>query len=554
MQRPFIFIPRRPCLFAVIQTAVLLACFLWCSSSLPAEENETAKPEPFRLDLVPDDALGVFALRPAQLLAEPAFKPARALIAEEQKENPGFARAGLLPADLQSVMAIYLPLQPGKREQRLYQYAVVVQTGPVLKRELLQQRISQPNSVETSYRGKSFRTSSSPAGKSLLFLDDHTFILADQDSALKRVIDQQQNPQGQKWKKRLQAMASKSMAGGVDVSLLRSLSGAGQMDPLTQRVLAWPMLAPLWQNTEIATLGITVQKELSLELTFEQKNDSAQIKQSLEGLLLLGINTIRQFQITRTKMKRPLRPEQEAYLKELEQFLTETQVTQNNTRVTFASSINQGLLSQMVELTIPAFLQARAAARRARSQNNIKLIMLALHSYFLDHGHFPPAVVLGPDGKTPHSWRVELLPYLDQQALYDKYRLNEPWDSPHNLKIAETVVPVFHCPGSKKPANSSYFVIVGNETAFGKKEGVSLKEMTGGTNQAIAVVEAERDVPWTRPEDITYDGKKVPKFGGYHPGGFLVGMSDGSVKFISDLLDDAALKTLLSIKESLPER
>ncbi|MEQ9071442.1 MAG: DUF1559 domain-containing protein, partial [Gimesia chilikensis] len=246
---------------------------------------------------------------------------------------------------------------------------------------------------------------------------------------------------------------------------------------------------------------------------------------------------------------RPLPPPLNLQFKLIEEALSSAQVTQDKKQVRFSLSLNDETCAQLIALTVPAVMQARAAARRSVAKNNIKQIMLALHNYHDRYGHFPPAVVMGPDGKTPHSWRVELLPYLDQQTLYDQYRMNEPWDSEHNRKIAETVVPVFQNPGSKKPANSAYFAVVGDGTAFGNKQGVSFKDITDGTSNTIAIVEADRDIPWTKPEDINYDGKKLPKFGGFHQGGYNVGICDGSVKFISEQINKETLKFLLLIAD-----
>ncbi|MDB5391879.1 MAG: hypothetical protein JWM11_7525, partial [Planctomycetaceae bacterium] len=66
----------------------------------------------------------------------------------------------------------------------------------------------------------------------------------------------------------------------------------------------------------------------------------------------------------------------------------------------------------------------------AQSTANLKRLMLALHHYREQHEHFPPATILGRDGKGKvlHSWRVEILPQLGQQKLYDEYHFDEPWD------------------------------------------------------------------------------------------------------------------------------
>ncbi|MBL4883335.1 MAG: DUF1559 domain-containing protein [Planctomycetaceae bacterium] len=184
--------------------------------------------------------------------------------------------------------------------------------------------------------------------------------------------------------------------------------------------------------------------------------------------------------------------------------------------------------------------------------NNLRNINVALLDFRTKNGHFPPAVVMGPDGKTPYSWRVALLPFLDQAALYKQYRLNEPWDSEHNMKLAKVVVPVYHNPNDDKPTNSSYFAVVGKNTLFGNTEGSRFRDITDGVSNVIALVEAKRDIPWTKPEDIKYDGEKIPKFGGFHHGGFSVVLCDGSVKFISEKIDEKVLHELLQINDGQP--
>ena len=78
--------------------------------------------------------------------------------------------------------------------------------------------------------------------------------------------------------------------------------------------------------------------------------------------------------------------------------------------------------------------------------------------------------------------------------------------------------------------------------------------ITDGTSNTILVVEAERDIPWTKPEDIAYDpDKPLPKFGGRPlpagisgANGFLASFADGSVRFISDTTDEVTLRALIT--------
>ena len=77
------------------------------------------------------------------------------------------------------------------------------------------------------------------------------------------------------------------------------------------------------------------------------------------------------------------------------------------------------------------------------TEEKLQQIVLGLYGYEFAHEHFPPAVVIGPDGKTPHSWRVEILPYLHRKDLFEQYRLDEPWDSPANKKVLDQIPDVF---------------------------------------------------------------------------------------------------------------
>ncbi len=97
--------------------------------------------------------------------------------------------------------------------------------------------------------------------------------------------------------------------------------------------------------------------------------------------------------------------------------------------------------------------------------NRLKQLVLAMHNYHDVYKHFPPAAVMGPDGKTPHSWRVELLPLLEGEALYREYQMNEPWDSPANKKVLDKMPAVFRSPfDDPKSTKSGYYVFTGPGT------------------------------------------------------------------------------------------
>ena len=89
-------------------------------------------------------------------------------------------------------------------------------------------------------------------------------------------------------------------------------------------------------------------------------------------------------------------------------------------------------------------------AERARSMNNLRQLMLALHNYHDAHGHFPTDI-RDKDGKPLLSWRVHILPYIEQENLYRQFKLDEPWDSEHNKKLVKSMPKVFAVRGRPTP-------------------------------------------------------------------------------------------------------
>jgi len=198
---------------------------------------------------------------------------------------------------------------------------------------------------------------------------------------------------------------------------------------------------------------------------------------------------------------------------------------------------------------------------RSVTVRNLTRLMVAMYEYCDVHEHFPPAVILGKDGtgKVPHSWRVELLPFLGQQELYDQYHFDEAWDSEHNKSLLAKMPAVFRSPlDEPDSANSSYFGVVADVLKPRPKgmcflwpsDGARLWDIRDGTKHTIALVEAKRDIPWTKPVDIAYQADRpLPKFGGWFADGFHAGYADGTVKFVLAGNDERTIRNLLTISD-----
>jgi hypothetical protein len=198
---------------------------------------------------------------------------------------------------------------------------------------------------------------------------------------------------------------------------------------------------------------------------------------------------------------------------------------------------------------IPAIQKAREAANRAQTANNLRLIGQAMQQYLSIHGSFPPASVYGHDGKPLYSWRVLLLPYLKQEKLYEQFRLDEPWDSPHNIRLLSQMPRVYRHPGD--PAGESshtvYQAIVGKGAAFEGSRGLERRDFTDGISRTILVAEAAQAVPWSKPADLIYspDGP-LPRFGERSSDGFSALFADGSYQMIPRETREPILRALLT--------
>jgi prepilin-type processing-associated H-X9-DG protein len=205
--------------------------------------------------------------------------------------------------------------------------------------------------------------------------------------------------------------------------------------------------------------------------------------------------------------------------------------------VTSAIGCTFVFLAFLIALLLPAVQAAREAARRVQCVNNLKQIGLAMHNFNSSNDHFPPAAITGPEGKPLLSWRVAILPYIEQQELYNQFHLDEPWDSPHNMALLGRRPRTYACPSSGDIGNdatlTTYQVLVGPGTMFEDGKGTSIASIRDGTSNTLLVVESDDPIPWTQPEDLHYDPKApLPPMGSKHPGGFNALFADGSVKFL----------------------
>ncbi len=206
----------------------------------------------------------------------------------------------------------------------------------------------------------------------------------------------------------------------------------------------------------------------------------------------------------------------------------------------------------LIALLLPAVQSAREAARRAQCTNNLKQIGLAMHNHHDVQDGFPALAIVDKTGKPLLSWRVAILPYIEQQALYNKFKLDEPWDSPNNKELLQYMPQTYACPSllpASGPGMTTYRAFSGKGTLLEPDRLTRMNEVLDGTSNTLMVVESTDAVPWTKPDDIPFDDAPQARVlgpGSSHPGGFNALMTDGALRFIKSSVSPQVLRALVT--------
>ena len=174
-------------------------------------------------------------------------------------------------------------------------------------------------------------------------------------------------------------------------------------------------------------------------------------------------------------------------------------------------------------------------------KQNLRQIAKALNSYAADYGTYPPAVTYDAKGQAMHSWRVLILPYLNERKLYESYDMTKPWNAGENSHLQAQMPSVFMSPANTNVAvgESNYMLITGPGTLFppNAKPG-NPNQIPDGAGNTILVVETNNRISnWIEPVDL--DVSKLPArvgmlggIGGTHKEGATAAYADGQAVFI----------------------
>ncbi len=492
---------------------------------------------------IPADTAIIAVARPAELLTKPEIAKFAASIEPLKRIETDM---GIKPADLEQVTMLWTFSAP-QPEPRLQRPLLGEPAGIIVrfKREIDMKAIItklSPNVKEATFGDVTyFRPEHAPFA--FASPNARTVVAGPEPFLFRMLVAKPGTSDRSLWAPAFNAVKRGQFAVGVDATtVLAQIRAAGPAgEPAAAKLGAF---APLLERATAYAIGVDGSQNLSVDgvVSCVSPDGAQQVADTLKASITLGRNTLTSLR-TQT---RQMPPQAKLFADLGLPFLEKSTVTVEGSTV-HLSATSEFQLAQALQLLTPSVQGARDSARRVQSMNNLKQIGLAFHNYADSNGNFPAAAVLGPDGKTKHSWRVALLPYIDQADLYNQYKLNEPWDSPANLQVLAKMPVVYRHPNSKQATASSYYVLTGKDTIFSGDKGKKLSEITDGTSNTIMAVEADREIPWTKPEDIAFDqAGALPKLGGFEPDSFTALFADGSVRTINNSINAMTLKALLT--------
>ncbi|MDA7874540.1 DUF1559 domain-containing protein [Rhodopirellula sp.] len=345
----------------------------------------------------------------------------------------------------------------------------------------------------------------------------------------------------------LSLLASMEPVRPLVMSLLQNADN--QIPPPLQDLIRLPKMV------DSVVLSIDIESEnAGQRLTMFAPN--AATAKELQRSLMNGILTARDMilQVATAGMDNndPIAAASQQYMKRLADRTVEAVTpTQSGREVVMKGTLDYSMTTNgvLVGMLLPAVQSARAAARRMSSMNNMKQIGLAMHNHHAAYRKLPGNIV-DPTGKPLLSWRVKILPFIDQQNLYQQFHLDEPWDSEHNITLVNRMPNIYaHPEFANKPGMTIYQRPRGPKLIMNSDTGRSFREILDGTSNTIMAVETPPNaaVAWTKPEDISIslDNPKSKLFETKRLG-INVLMGDGAVRFLGNDLDASTLKSILT--------
>lgn len=514
-----------------------------CAQSKTAEGNQN-----FDATHVPKDALAVAILAPTQLFESPSFQ----LLPIEPLRVLGKEQLGMDPLDIEEIRAV-VSLNPQTMQP---QFGAMLRLNGNVDLDKLVTAFGGPGD-SVKIRSLAAYPIDGPPGAVVARVDERTIYLGMGDY-LPAMLDAQG---GDGALPRL----LETMPRRAGLSLALTMDQIGPMVSgiaMQQSAQLAPALQPLAQIpalTDALSLNVQFDGQTAIaDLTFVAKDDIASerihaiLSDGLVATRDLGVAEIAR-SVSGSGQSSDMQQAIETYANRVADMLVDTLTPDrkgNHVTIEMESEVGLATVGILGGMLLPAVQSARIASGRMSASNNMKQIMLAMHNYHSAYKQLPVSAIMDDDGKPLLSWRVAILPFIEEQELYEQFHLDEPWDSEHNLPLSKKLPAVYRPPGKRlPPGTTTYQAFVGKGLAMEPLKVMRFRDILDGLSNTVLIVETndEAAVPWSKPVDLEIDmDKPLANLGNARQGGFHVGLGDGAVVFITKNIDPDLFKGLMT--------
>lgn len=374
----------------------------------------------------------------------------------------------------------------------------------------------------------------------ICFLNSQTLLYAP-EATVKAAIDRKGAAESTPLATQLQSLHDRDVAVSIDISPLNKLVQSGSLNlPFPVQLFAAPILKCKYLSLAADIEGGHL---LQVNLVAADEAGAKQLHAMLNPMLLDAIKKGKA-----AKNDPNMSPTAAAFVPMGEQLLDGTSLTQTGDALSLVVT-RPASLGDLPTLVRPLIAEAVQRKRAASARNDLKQIGIAMHNLESSFLTFP-ANDRGANGPAGLSWRVHILPYLDEAPLYDEFHLDEPWDSEHNKTLIPRMPKVF---GANPEGKTSIHVFIGEGTPFGGQP-IRISEITDGTSNTILAVRAGDDTAdvWTKPGGLAFDKANPIQALGNIGEMFDVLMIDASARQLPKSIDAATLGNLIQHNDGNP--
>lgn len=391
---------------------------------------------------------------------------------------------------------------------------------------------SMPMATEEEFEGRKLHRNEMAA---VCFVDDKTILFGPVD-VVKQMITSGKTPKADLPPALANLQPAADLAIALDVkSQSALLDQAGMLIPLLGLVQQIHHISLQINVTGkpgdklVEAIALTADERMAATLTQLAESSLRQVRKEMGDGALPGLN------------------EDDASVIEMARTIIKSAAIKNDgERIEFAVPVPVGF-DELPELVRPALKKAAEIAEENIKRNRLKMIAIAFHNYHDVYDKMPGAGRSATE-KDGLSWRVHLLPLLDEASLYNKFNLDEPWDGPTNKPLIDQMPAIFRTDGVKDPGKTSLHVFTGPGAPFEKNQTPQLRSITDGPSNTILAVIAGPDKAdvWTKPGGLDFDPEDPVKSLGTIGDSFLAVMFDGAVRQFKDLKPETLLHLIQS--------